>query len=72
MLDIVASYHYIQFQGKQMNQTWEKGEKKQLVFGLILACFGPNLVIKKIFVRFTSTWCYALLQAINVCNFKEN
>ena len=27
MLDIVARYHFIQFQGKLMNQTWENGRK---------------------------------------------
>ena len=30
MLDTVASYQYMQFQGKLMNQTWENGEKKQV------------------------------------------
>ena len=36
MLDIVASYHCMQFQGKLKNQTWETG-KKTLLLGLILA-----------------------------------
>ena len=36
MLDIIANYHYMQFQGKLMNQTWENS-KKNLVLGLILA-----------------------------------
>ena len=27
MLDIVASYHCMQFQGKLINQTWENGKK---------------------------------------------
>ena len=27
MLDIVASYHCMQLQGKLMNQTWENGKK---------------------------------------------
>ena len=44
MLEIVASYHCMLFQGKLMKQTWENG--KNLVLGLILACFGPNLVPK--------------------------
>ena len=34
-LEIVASYHYMQFQGKLMNQTREND--KNLVFGTILA-----------------------------------
>ena len=39
MLDIVASYHWMQFQGKLMNQTWENG-KKPTIFGFD---FGANL-----------------------------
>ena len=35
MLDIVASYHCMQFQGQLMNQTWENGKKPS---------FGPILV----------------------------
>ena len=27
MLDIVASYHCMQLQGKLMNETWENGKK---------------------------------------------
>ena len=27
MLDIVASYHFMQFQEKLMNQTWENDKK---------------------------------------------
>ena len=42
MLDIIASYQYMQFQGKLMNQTWENGKK--LSFGTILARLAPNLV----------------------------
>ena len=34
--------------------------------------FGPNLVTQNCFVRFTSTRRYTLLQAIIVCNLKEN
>ena len=34
MLDIVASYHFMQFHGKLMIQTQENGEKPH---------FGPNL-----------------------------
>ena len=35
MLDIIANYHYMQFQGKLMNQTWENSKK--IVLGPILA-----------------------------------
>ena len=40
MLDIVASYHRIQFQGKLMIQTQENGEKPN--FGPDLDPLGPN------------------------------
>ena len=36
MLDISASYHCMQFQGKLINQTPEN-DRKKLVLGLILA-----------------------------------
>ena len=35
ILDIVASYHWMQFQGYLKNQTWKKA--KNLVLGPILA-----------------------------------
>ena len=54
-----------------MNQTWENG-KKNLILGLILACFSPNLDRQIFFVGVTSARCYTLLQAIIVFNFKEN
>ena len=45
---------------------------KKLISGLVLARFDPKLVPQIFFVGFTSTRCYTLLQAITVCNFKEN
>ena len=51
MLDIVASYHYIQFQEKLMNKTWENGKKPS--FGNDFAPFGPKIF----FMNFTSTTC---------------
>ena len=36
MLEVVASYHCMEFQGKLMNQTWEN-DKKKLISGPILA-----------------------------------
>ena len=33
MLDIVASYNCMQFQGKPMIQNWENGEK--LILGMV-------------------------------------
>ena len=47
---------------------------KNLILGLIFACFGPNLVPSFFFffLGATSIRCYTLLQTIIVCNFKEN
>ena len=42
MLDIAASYHYIQFQGQLTNQTQENGKKTN--FGPDLGSFDPNLI----------------------------
>ena len=41
MLDIVASYHYIQCQGKLMNQTWKNSKNPNC--GPDFVPFGPNL-----------------------------
>ena len=40
MLDIVASYHCMQLQGKLMNETWENGKKCS--FNRDFVPFGPN------------------------------
>ena len=48
MLDIIASYQCMQFQGKLMNQTLES-DKKKLVLASILARFAPNLVPESFF-----------------------
>ena len=45
---------------------------KNLILGLILACFGPNLAPKIVLVGFTPTRCCTLSQATIVYNFKEN
>ena len=56
-----------------MNKTWENSQKPSFGpnFGPLWHKFPPPPE-KKFFVGFTSTKCYALLQAIVVCNFKEN
>ena len=41
ILDIVASYHCMQFQGKLTNQTWENGKKPS--FWPDFGPFDPNL-----------------------------
>ena len=48
ILDIVASYHCMQFQGKLMNQTKENWKKSN---------FGSNFGPIFFFVDFTSTRC---------------
>ena len=41
MLDILTSYHCLQFQGKRMIQTQENDKKKRY-FGSDLGPLGPN------------------------------
>ena len=45
---------------------------KTLVLGLILTPLAQIWAQKSFLVDFTSARCYTLLQAIIVCNFKEN
>ena len=40
MLDIIASYHGIEFQEKLMSLTWENGKKS--TFEPDFGAFGPN------------------------------
>ena len=42
LLDIVTSYHPMQFKGKLINQTWENAKKYN--FGPNFGTFGPNLL----------------------------
>ena len=70
MLHIVASYHCMQFQRKLMNWTWENDKKPS--FKPNFGPFGQNLDPKMLFVDFTYTRCYKLLQAIIVRNLKVN
>ena len=59
---------------RKTNENKVEKIAKNLVSGPILARFGLNSLHppKNIFVGFTSTKCYALLQAIVERNFKEN
>ena len=50
MLEIVESYHRMQFQGKLTNQTWENVKKPN--FGSNFSLFCPNLGSKNFFRRF--------------------
>ena len=45
---------------------------KKTSFGPNFGPFDPNLGTKNFFVDSISARCYTLLQAIIVCNFKEN
>ena len=47
MLYIAASYHYMQFQGKLMNQTWKMAKT------LLAQIWAPKIFI----VDFTSARC---------------
>ena len=47
---IVASYQYMQFQGKLTNQTRENGKNPS--FGSDFGLFGPNLGPKTFYSRF--------------------
>ena len=60
MLYIVASYHFMQFQGKLMNQTWENGKIPSFEpnFGLFWPKFRPQ--------NFCS-WFLPLLDLRNCC-----
>ena len=49
MLDIVASYHCMQFQGKLITQTQENGEKT--FFGPDVSTFGQIRAIKFFFFK---------------------
>ena len=60
----------MEFPGKLMNKTRKNNKKPNL--GPDFGLFGPYLVPKIFFAGFTSSKCYTLLQAIIVCNFKEN
>ena len=53
MLDIVASYHCMQFQGKLTNQTWENGKKPS--FATDFETYVTNLGPIFFFIDSTST-----------------
>ena len=58
-LDILASYHCIQFQGKLMNQTWKNGKKTN--FGPNFDPFSPNLSHQ---IFFSKIWLHQSLDII--------
>ena len=60
----------MQFKRKLINQTCKNGKKPN--FGSDFGLFWPKFDLKTFFVGFTSSSCYTLLQAITVCNVKEN
>ena len=64
MLDIVASYHCMRFQGKLTNQTWENGKKPS--FGTYFGPFGPNLGPQKL-----CSWILLLLHVRHCCKLSR-
>ena len=60
MLDMVASYHCMQFHGKLLNKTWENGTKPS--FGPDFGPSDPNSGRKKIF--FSKIWLRQSLDII--------
>ena len=63
----VQSYKPMPFPGKLMNQTW-KNDKKTFFLARFWS-ISMTLGLQKVFLWVLS---YTLLQAITVCNFKEN
>ena len=58
MLEIVANYNCMQFQGELMNQNWEYGKKPN--FGFDFASFDPNWQPKIL-------WVLSLLDIRHCC-----
>ena len=60
----------MEFKGKLMNPTGKKKTGKKTNFGsdFLAHVWPPKILL----VDFASARCYTLLQAIIVCNFKEN
>ena len=50
LVDIVPSYHLMQFRGKLINQTWENGKKPN--FGPEFGPFWPKFSPQKFFRGF--------------------
>ena len=64
MLNAVASYHCMKFQGKLMNQTWKNSKKLAFKpdFDPFLPKYGPN-----IFSFFFFLWLSPLLNVMHCC-----
>ena len=69
-LDIVPSYHPMQFKGKLMKQIGQNDKKPN--FRSNFGPFGSNLGLQTFSAGFTSTSSYTLFQAIILCNLKQN
>ena len=72
MLDNVTGYHCIRFKGKLLNQTWENSRKNKFWAWLCPVLALNWYQISFFFVDFTSTRCYALLEATIVRKVWEN
>ena len=64
MLDIIATYHCIQFQGKLKNQTWEKVQQSSS--GTNFSPFWPKFEPQKLF-----SWNLPLLNVKNCCKLSS-
>ena len=77
MLDIIASYHWMQFQWKLTNQTWENSNKPSV--GIDFDPFGPKFHPKNFIINFNLLhvrYCcelslHALSRKINGLNLRK-
>ena len=73
MLGIVPSCNLVQYQGKLMTQPWKDGKNCNFEPNLGPKNFSHGFYLYQQFnAGFTSTSSQALLQAIILCNLKEN
>ena len=68
MLEIVTSFHFMQFQEKQMNQTWENGEKPN--FRPHFDSFGPSLSSWSFFREFYHSQILDIIASYNSMQFQ--
>ena len=68
-LDILASYHCIQFQGKLMNQTWKNGKKTN--FGPNFNPFSPNLSHQIFFLKNLAPSVTRHYCQLSICTISE-
>ena len=59
MLDIIASYHCMNFQEKLMNQTWENGKKPSFgqIWALLAQIWAPNFLSWILLLPYVRHYC---------------